>query len=156
MTDTHTIMGGNPKRAATILALIVIGLWITSLWMPALGTCYQNKFKWYYGSDILSMGPFGLIAGEAGWYANVFLLFSIIGLARGRLRFSLNDLMGLLLALTSFQKLEIWPNEAWSEPVCARGIGFWLWIGCYIIISSTGIAAYFLMKKEEQPPKLTN
>ncbi|WP_159011171.1 hypothetical protein [Bradyrhizobium sp. S69] len=89
---------------------------------------------YFDNATIVFFGALGPMFGTFAWYANVFLFVATVRLALGRAPWLLSDLAGLALALTSFRIVELMHNEAFSEPVCAWGIGFWLWLACFVIV----------------------
>ena len=110
-------------------------LWLGSLFFPALGTGTAASPHWYYGFFILIQGPIGIVFLEPGWYANVFFVCSLIGLFRGRLKYSYSDGAGLLLALSSLQPLQISGHGgSYDGEVCTRGPGFWMWLASFVTI----------------------
>lgn len=121
-----------PEQAAPALwprlaAAVIIGLWLSALFFPSLGTCREGQVTWFEAETTVFFGWLAAFSGLLGWYANIPLIMALFRLVRGRMPSIGLAGFALVIASTSFLEVELAHNEAWSEPLCAWGTGFWLW-----------------------------
>jgi hypothetical protein len=114
-------------------AAVIVALWLLALNYLSLGTCRDGNVTYFANSTVVLFGWMGIATGMLGWYANIPLGVAVWRMARGRAPGRWTVLVGLGLALTTFAPVELMHNEAWSEPVCQWGPGFWLWFSCSLV-----------------------
>jgi len=89
----------------------------------------------------------GVVIGKIGWYANVPLLLGAGLLAFGKVRLWM-ALLAIFLATSAFQTIQPPPI---AGPVCAHGIGFWLWFASFVVLLAA--AAWGRLVRNEQDPQ---
>ena len=127
------------------LALIVAGLWCAALWFPSLGICGDRSVRWFDNSTVAVFGWGGVLYGEFGWFANIFLGRACYGLLRGRDPGIPAGLCGLLLGCSVLAPVKLPHDEASTERLCAFGSGFWLWL-CSLAILVLGTVALAMLE----------
>jgi hypothetical protein len=123
-----------------IVGLIALALWLGSLLLPAVtlhgGIGRQTETD--PGYVILLIGWLGPLIGQFGWFANPFLLWMIALLLLERPVGMIPGLIVLGLAMHSFWWMEM-PLDAELMHVTERHAGFYLWIGCAVLLGTISI-----------------
>lgn len=127
----------SSARLSTKLAFVAATLWIISLGLPALISFEPIETIW--GINILLSGWLGVFyTGNLAWFANVFFIWALICLRRGRPALAL-AWFAILLSLTTFWLVEFPANAAGgSSWVFGYGWGALAWFSA---IASLGVAA---------------
>lgn len=124
----------SPRMLRVIAGLLVL-LWLSALLFPSIGTCRDGGgVTWFSTETTVFFGWMAAFAGMLGWYANATWVVCLTKMAKGERPSPTVALIGLALAATSFMDVELAHNEAWTEPVCAWGVGFWLWFSGQAIL----------------------
>lgn len=118
----------------------IVLLWTAAIFFPSLGTCHDGAIHWFDPDTAIFFGWMAGLVGLLGWYANLTLSAGLVYLLRDRHPPLWLGVVGQILALTSFTPVELAHNEAWSEPLCAWGSGFWLWFSSVTVL--TGLCLY--------------
>jgi len=142
--DTGGLLSQHKLNAA--LFAIVATLWIGSLVTPDIATCVYGEPLWAPGYETLITGWAGPLMmfwhpsfGMFAWYANVFLLISMVRMITGRAPTLHHALPGLMLALTAFAPLYFYSTPRGEDALCARGPGFWLWIAAFAVTAVVAV-----------------
>ena len=126
------------SRALVLFATLLWGLAIA---FPAIRTYTRSHgptyINWFDNFTVLALGWGGLIFGQLGWFANPMLVANAIALWRGRQVTRGIWIVQIVLAGWSLIPTELGHNEAFTEPVCAYGPGFWLWMASQAIVIAT-------------------
>jgi len=139
--------GWSPAhRLNTGLFAIVATLWIGAMVTPDLATCAYGEPLWALGYQTLITGWAGPLMvfwhpsiGMFAWYANVFLLISMVQMFRGRAPAAPNAVSGLLLALSALAPISFYSEARGEDALCARGPGFWLWIAAFVVTAAAAV-----------------
>jgi hypothetical protein len=128
------------------LFAIVAALWIGAMLTPNLATCAYGQPQWAPGYQTLITGWAGPLMmlwhpsfGMFAWYANVFLLITMVQMLRGRPPALHHAVTGLMLALTAFAPLYFYSDARGEDALCARGPGFWLWIAAFAVTAAAAL-----------------
>jgi hypothetical protein len=136
--------------SAILLSLI---FFVVSLSLPALNFADGNRIDgftalvlgWLAILSISTMGP-----GVIGWYANLFLVHALVGLARAKARrFAISSLVaastGAVIALSSVLLKRVMVNEGGTlADVTSMGIGFYVWLGSFAVCIAADVAIIVL------------
>jgi hypothetical protein len=99
-----------------------------------------TTIEWFDNQTVVWFGWAGFMFGQYGWYANVPFCFALIYLLLGKVpRSDGLPAAQLVLVACAFVPAPLAHNEGYSEPVCAFGPGFWLWILAQAIVALTVI-----------------
>lgn len=120
-------------------AAVIAGLWGLALFFPSIGTCRDGAISWFSTETTVFFGWMAAFGGLLGWYANITMLYGLYALVLGRRPSGIAGTIGLLLALTSFRNVELAHNEAWTEPLCAWGSGFWMWFSAQALLAAVAV-----------------
>lgn len=112
---------------------IALVLFCLSLATPA---AFESKFgiakactqgSWNYGFGLFVFGPFGILLGQVGWFANPAMLAAVLLRRRKAIAISAALLAILFIAITSVSFTTMW-NDVAGNPICRLGIGYYLWL----------------------------
>jgi hypothetical protein len=83
------------------------------------------------------------------WYANPFIFVSAVLLLRNQFTWAAGcAAIAVLLSLTVFQIQEIMINEGGATgAVTGYGLGFYLWLGCSLVLLATSLACVGLGRR---------
>lgn len=136
-------MDRNPRMLVVTVALAACAFFAAAMAFPAVGTCPDARGgpspEWFDNRYILLFGWLAVFIGQAGWFANIPFALTITALLRGRVpgRWLVAAHAGLLaLGVVSLQPrfgMRLPHNEAFSDPVCRIGGGFWLWVAAHVV-----------------------
>jgi hypothetical protein len=130
---------------------------------PAIGTCSRDPARmidWFDSSTVLFFGGLGPFAGQIGWFANLALVANLVSLLRGHCpRRGVLILHALLFTIGGVTlqpglHFELPHNEAWSEPICRLGAGFWIWAASHLTILGGAFALRRSMRDAADPVAL--
>ncbi|QDT00452.1 hypothetical protein HG15A2_37900 [Adhaeretor mobilis] len=125
----------TPQRICMYLSCIcyVIALATPALYLERDQGAAKGLGGWSYGASLLSIGWFGALCGQYGWFANVTFIGAWLSLSSNRMvaaRFC-----GAISVLISLHTLELFrtPIPAFlpassSEILSKLGVGFYLWV----------------------------
>ena len=121
----------NIRTAGITLAII--------LFVLSLGFCtllYADDSSFLVGLGCLLFGM-----SYPAWYANPFLFFSGCLLREKKPGWALaSSVIATALILTTFSIAQIERNEAGHlAPVIGYGLGFYLWLGCSLVLLATSL-----------------
>lgn len=127
-----------------------------ALSFPAVGTCINGYGPhWFKNENVLIWGWTALLIGQIGWYANIPFAINSVNLVRNKRSHAGYLIAQFVLLLTAMVTLhptfgmQLPHNEAWSEPVCALGLGFWMWVGAHVSIILASLFLRWDLKTEE-------
>jgi hypothetical protein len=125
-------------RRGLLLALGIVALWGAALCFPEIGTCphgnVAGEINWFGADAVVMWGWLGALTGELAWYANIPLILAVIALLDNRRPSRIGAVVALLLAVSMFVPTNLWHHEGYGEPICAYGIGAWLWLLCFPLV----------------------
>lgn len=122
------------------LILAAAALYAVSLAMPAIE---GSGFPAFTGLDVLRQGAAAWREGIVAWYANPLFVAAIITCWLRLYRFGLAAAgIGLLLALSSFSAEWAAENSGRSVPAFRFAVGFYVWIGAYLVAVAGGLFGY--------------
>ena len=124
----------EPEKLFDIVAIISATLWVGSLFFPAVATCSQGIPVWVSGMSILGSGWWGIMSGTFGWCANIIIIIAFIKAVFGKPLRILLVLLACFVASTALLPFNIYSNQSGLEPVCMRGIGFWMWLASFYVV----------------------
>ena len=91
------------------------------------------------------------------WLANIPFLINVVLLFLGRRTGFVSPAMqvfflvaGVVILLPSWG-MRLPPNEAWDEPVCWLGTGFWLWVAAQALACATAVAGTLVLPRRQKP-----
>lgn len=90
------------------------------------------------GWSVLLWGWLALLDGTIAWYANLFLIASLVSLKKkNALRALKFTILGLMIGFTSFFYTSMWggPGDSRS-PIVAYDIGVYLWLSSFVLVFS--------------------
>lgn len=140
------------------VALVVVSLliFVAALSFHSVGTCINGYGPhWFKNENVLFWGWTALLVGQIGWYANVPCAINAASIVRNkkpRPAYLVAQVVLLLIAIVTLLPsfgMELPHNEAWSEPVCRLGLGFWMWVCAQVSIASAAIWLRWEMRTEE-------
>ncbi len=145
-------MSGEAKHALRALAaLVAVLIFLAALAYPAVGTCAANgglnRPNWFDNTTILFFGWLAVFAGQFGWFANVPFFLNVAGLLRDRHPHRIVPiaqaflLFVAIVTLRPASGLRLPHNEAFDEPLCYLGVGFWMWVVAQSIVLAASFAA---------------
>jgi len=108
------------------LGTVAAGLWIASLFLPAVSACETGNGM-EYGWESLVLGWINITSGNLVWLANIPLLIGIAHCLRGRSPSFIMSMIMLAFAATGFVPYPIFMGDAFPPMVCHYKMGFWLW-----------------------------
>ena len=137
--------------AVRLMPMAAVACFVLALAYPSVGTCSNNPadhaVHWLDNTMLALFGWLGVLAGQFGWYANITLFCIAMIVIFGRQPFyALLIAHAALLVLGTISLvpgvgIDIPVNEAFSEPICRLGAGFWLWFMANVIGLIAGISA---------------
>lgn len=142
------------RIALAALALTGTALFLGALAFPAVGTCPRSGAdlpNWFDNLNLLFFGWMAILVGQWGWLANIPFLINTAMLALGRRPgFWLPGMQAFFLGIALLTLHPSWGlrlphNEAWDEPVCWLGTGFWLWVAGQAVVCGAALAASLLL-----------
>lgn len=142
------------------LAVLALILFFAALAFPAIATCSredQSLANWFHNDTILFFGWMAILLGQWGWMANIPFLINVVLLIRGRRTgFWSPGIQAFFLAAAVMTLLPSWGmrlphNEAWDEPVCWLGTGFWLWVAAQALVCAAAVAATLILPRRPRP-----
>lgn len=104
---------------------------------------YHEELRGY---ELLVMGWVGIAAGSLGWLANPFLLIGALILNKAPRAALILGVIGMGLALTSFNRYYYWIDEHFRPYVNAWGWGCYFWLLSFVALIYG--AAYLEFNKE--------
>jgi hypothetical protein len=125
-----------------------LALFCAACLFPTIGTCSRNAppaITWFDNQTVAAFGWLGIFALQIGWFANIPFAANLVALARnrrpGRRRIAVQAVtfLGGSLTLQPVLGLRLWHNEAWSEPICRLGPGFWLWAAAQALVLAAAV-----------------
>jgi hypothetical protein len=131
-----------------VLCFTGAALFLLACAFPAIGTCSRDPapvINWFDNATLVFAGGLGIFALQVGWFANVGLVANLATALRGRpiarwrLVLHAGPLVIGVLTLQPALGMELPHNEAWSEPICRLGAGFWLWLAAHVAILASAI-----------------
>ncbi|MHC2251753.1 hypothetical protein ACVILK_001445 [Bradyrhizobium embrapense] len=118
---------------------VAFALFVLSLFLPAasneqvyrLDRVCQNP-QWDHGLAFLLVGPFGVLFGQFGWFANPLMLLAAIT----RREFGLVFATLAILATTSTTRTltHFWRDGEPDDVVCGFGPGYYAWAACSVLV----------------------
>lgn len=109
---------------------------------PAIGTCSRDPahlINWFENSVVVLFGWLGVFLFQLGWFANLPLVVHLMALMldwRPRRWLLATHAVLLSIGAITLQPalgFDLPHNEAWSEPICRLGAGFWLWLAAHAV-----------------------
>lgn len=131
-----------------IAAMAALLFFFAALAFPAVGTCVMSTTaepNWFDNANILLFGWLAIIQGQIGWFANVPFAVNVVKLVLGKkpvLTAALAQALLLFAAVWTLRPsagMELLHNEAFDEPVCRLGPGFWLWVTAQTLVCFASI-----------------
>jgi len=131
------VFGARRIQLMRLVYIVASALFVFSLLEPAVSTI-EN----YHGADrstlhelagwqFLLFGPFGILVGQLGWYANPLMLLSTLPSKRSlRIIFAV---LAILLAVSSVTLTSVPVLDVAYRVRFAR-IGFYLWLACPVLV----------------------
>ena len=149
-------MFGYSHLVRVMLVVVSLLIFVTALSFPAVGTCINGYGPhWFENGNILFWGWAALLVGQIGWYANIPYVINAASITRNKnprpahlVAQIVLLLIAILTLLPSFG-MELPHNEAWSEPLCSLGPGFWMWVGAQASIAVAAIWLRWEMRTEQ-------
>ena len=150
----------NRRFAFAALALAGLALFLSALAFPAIATCSRTAEhvpNWFHNDTILFFGWLAILLGQWGWLANIPFLVNVVRLMRGRRPgFVWPAIQAFFLAVAVVTLQRSWGmrlphNEAWDEPVCWLGTGFWLWAGAQALVCAAAMLSSLLQPAGAKP-----
>lgn len=88
-----------------------------------------------FGLTVLAWGWWGILLGEAGWFANFAFLYALWAFSTGRgFASKVASSAALVIGLTSFHAKEWYFNEGGGTKVAMHGPGFYLWLLSLLVL----------------------
>lgn len=124
------------------LAIASLASFAAAYAFPAIGTCSRDPagtINWFGNDTVLVFGWLGILGLQIGWFANLALGRALLALIRGSpptrrlLVVHAGTFVVGCLTLQPALGFRLWHNEAWSEPICRLGPGFWLWALAHVV-----------------------
>ena len=135
-------------RLRTSLAAATAGLWLLSLFLPALGNEGEKSVT---GINILIIGWLGISAGQFAWLGNLFLLVGVCLLTHSRPAVTwMNFVMaGLVLSVISAAFFTQMPGT--NHAVVTRGPGYYIWSASLLILAISLLARVVAISESDSP-----
>jgi hypothetical protein len=131
------------RRLAGIVAILI---WIASLALPAETECgFSHPNSGYL---ILLSGWLGPLAGQFGWYANLFMVWTIGRLLANKRPGIIPAIIGLGLALSALA-WKTTPTDTGYTTMCERHSGFYAWIACAVLLAFVALADFTMRPKSK-------
>ena len=139
------------RPLALFLATAGACLFVGALFSNTIGTCpYSASLKakapelyvhWFDNPTVALFGWAGLFAGQMAWFANPCMAYILIKLINDDRPKTIFLILCLVFGLQSLAPIPLPHNEAYSEPVCADGLGagLWMWTGCCVLFVLSGL-----------------
>jgi hypothetical protein len=146
---------------ASLCALALL-LFFGALAFPAVGTCPQSGAdvpNWFGNDTILFFGWMAVLTGQWGWMANIPFAINVVLLMLGRRPgFWSPGIQAFFLAvavmtLLPSRGMRLPHNEAWDEPVCWLGTGFWLWVAAQALVCAAAVVASLIQPRPPRAPR---
>ena len=134
-----------------LVGVVALMIWITSLALPVETDCGYHPIKGYL---VLETGWLGPLGGQFGWYANLFMLWTIGQMLFNKRPGGIPAIMGLGLALSALT-WERLPSDAGYSTLCERHIGFYTWIACAAVLALFALAEWSGHKATKSKNDLT-
>lgn len=132
------------KHAPLLLCLLSMGLFLSSLFLPA----FILKTQLLPGWDVLVFGWYGLLAANVAWFANPAYAYALSQMLRMRYtRAGWVALGGAIISLQSWTAHSWWFNEGSGTPIEALGSAYYVWTLSLVI---PVFAAYLAHRRD--PP----
>ncbi|MEQ1497379.1 MAG: hypothetical protein ABL914_01860 [Novosphingobium sp.] len=147
-------------RAEITLKFALFGLillWIASLTAPvARASTEPSVSEVFMGHDILLMGPFGILVGEFGWFANItFGLLLLTSFYSARVERTAVLSIFHLLFVASALGWNSWPADEGGARyyiINAHFWGYYSWFACVFAMPLFSVAHAY----SRRDPTLTN
>jgi hypothetical protein len=121
-----------------LFGVIALLIWAASLALPVETDCDSLPIKGYV---VLETGWLGPLGGQFGWYANLFMLWTIGQMLFDRPPGGIPTIIGLGLALSALT-WERLPSDAGYSTLCQRHVGFYTWIACAVLLAFFALAEW--------------
>lgn len=132
------------KRAPLLLCLLSMGLFLASLFLPALLLETQALSGWH----VLAFGWYGLLTANVAWFANLAYVYALSQMLLMRhARAGWVALGGAIVSLQSWTAEAWWFNEGSGTPIEALGSAYYVWTISLIIL----VSAAFLARRLNPP-----
>lgn len=132
------------KHAPLLLCLLSMGLFLASLFLPALILETGALPGWH----VLAFGWYGLLAANVAWFANPAYGYALSQMLRMRYaRAGWVALGGAIISLQSWMADAWWFNEGSGTPIEALGSAYYVWTLSLII----PVVAAFLAYRRDPP-----
>ena len=125
----YSMLWSVMHRLRLSLTISLLGMWLSSLLFPAMGTVGEPLVRGIY---VLLIGPLGFLAFQFGWIGNIFFLWGLSLLASSRTAARKCGWMavGLIGTALSSAFFVTWPEG--QKPAIIHGLGYYLWMACII------------------------
>lgn len=142
------------------LAVVALVLFFSALAFPAVATCSRSDESipnWFHNDTIFFFGWLAILAGQWGWLANIPFLINVVLLILGRRTgfwspgIQVFFLIIAVVTLLPSRGMRLPHNEAWDEPVCWLGTGFWLWGAAQALVCATAVVATLILPHRHKP-----
>lgn len=142
------------------LAVVALVLFFAALAFPAVATCSREDASipnWFHNDTIFFFGWLAILAGQWGWLANIPFLINVVLLILGRRTgfwspgIQVLFLFVAVVTLLPSRGMRLPHNEAWDEPVCWLGAGFWLWVAAQALVCAAAVAGTLILPRRQKP-----
>jgi hypothetical protein len=138
-----TLMLSDSLRSLIIRILLWTSLilFVLSLYLPAVSNSPDPRMHldcanptWIPGWMAFVAGPLGVVVAQFGWLANPLMLLAVL---KGTRKSGIATCFAFLaIALTLFTAISLTsiPNDLEGNAVCGFGPGYYVWIGCSVLV----------------------